>query len=97
MTKLSTKDVAKLARLARLSLTEKELELYAREFTALLAYVEQLQAADTEGLNPTYQVTGLTTVTRPDELIDYGTSQKDLLKNVPSVQEGHIKVKRMIV
>jgi len=96
MADLTRDDVLKLARLARLDLTDKEIELYSKELTDILHYVEQLQAVDVDGLKPTNQVTGLTNVMRKDEVVDYGYAPKELLKNVPQTQDDHIKVKRMI-
>jgi aspartyl-tRNA(Asn)/glutamyl-tRNA(Gln) amidotransferase subunit C len=85
-----------LARLARLELTDDEIEEYGRELSAILQYVEQLQSVDINGLEPTNQVTGLTNVTREDVVKDYGYNPKELLKNVPEVRDDQIKVKRMI-
>jgi aspartyl-tRNA(Asn)/glutamyl-tRNA(Gln) amidotransferase subunit C len=96
MAKLSREDVLKLARLARLDLTEDEIEEFRGELSEILQYVEQLQDVEVEGLKPTNQVTGLTNVTRPDEVRDYGYKPDDLLKNVPAVKDGQIKVKRML-
>ena len=96
MTTLTRDDVLKLARLARLSLTDEELASFEKELSEILQYVEQLQSVDVSDLKPTAQVTGLSNVTRKDEVIDYGYAPKELLKNVPEVQDGHIKVKRMI-
>lgn len=96
MANLTRDDVLKLARLARLELTEEEISTFSRELTTILEYVEQLQAVEVGGLNPTSQVTGLTNVMRKDELMDYGYAPQELLKNVPNVQDDHIKVKRMI-
>jgi aspartyl-tRNA(Asn)/glutamyl-tRNA(Gln) amidotransferase subunit C len=96
MADLTRDDVLKLARLSRLDLTDEEIEQYSKELTAILKYVEQLQAVDVTGLEPTNQVTGLTNVTRKDEVINYGYAPKELLKNVPEVLDDHIKVKRMI-
>ena len=96
MAKLTRDDVLKLARLARISLTEDEVEEYAEELSAILGYVEQLSSVDVSGLAPTNQVTGLTNVTREDEVKDYGYTPADLLKIVPNVQADQIKVKRMI-
>lgn len=96
MTKLTRDDVLKLARLARIDLTEEEITEFEAEFNEILQYVEQLQAVDVEGLQPTSQVTGLTNVTRDDEVQDYGYTPEDLLKNVPAVENNQIKVKRMI-
>ncbi len=96
MAKLSKDDVLKLARLARLHLSDEEIEQFQDEINAILAYVEQLQNVDVEGLEPTNQVTGLVNVTRPDEEIDYGATPEELLKNAPATEKGHIKVKRVI-
>lgn len=96
MAKLTREDVLKLAQLARLQLSEAEIEEYATELTEILQYVEQLQKVDVDGLKPTNQVTGLTNVTRPDEIRDYGYKPEDLLKNVPSTKDNQIKVKRML-
>jgi aspartyl-tRNA(Asn)/glutamyl-tRNA(Gln) amidotransferase subunit C len=96
MAKLSREDILKLARLARLELTEAEIGEYADELSEILQYVEQLQGVDVTGLSPTNQVTGLENVTRPDEIINYGYKAADLLKNLPDQEDGHIKVKRMI-
>lgn len=96
MAKLTPQDVLKLAKLARIQITEEELQKYSDELSAILEYVEQLSQVDTKGLKPTYQVTGLTDVMRPDELVDYGTTTAELLKNVPQTEKSYIKVKRMI-
>lgn len=96
MADLTREDILKLARLARLDLTDEEIERFPKELTAILHYVEQLQDADVTGLEPTNQVTGLTNVSRKDEVIDYGYAPKELLKNVPNVLDDQIKVKRMI-
>jgi aspartyl-tRNA(Asn)/glutamyl-tRNA(Gln) amidotransferase subunit C len=96
MAKLTRDDVLKLARLARLDLNDDEVAEYAGELSAILQYVEQLRAVDVTELKPTNQVTGLTNVTRPDVVKDYGYRAAELLKNVPVVADGQIKVKRMI-
>lgn len=96
MAKLTREDVLKLAQLARLELSEEEIEQYRAELSEILQYVEQLQSVDVKGLQPTNQVTGLTNVTRPDEVRDYGYSAAELLKNVPAVKDNQIKVKRML-
>jgi aspartyl-tRNA(Asn)/glutamyl-tRNA(Gln) amidotransferase subunit C len=96
MAKLTREDVLKLAQLARLDLTDEEVEEYSAELSEILQYVEKLGEADVKGLEPTNQVTGLTNVTRVDEIRDYGYKPEDLLKNLPEVKDNQIKVKRMI-
>jgi len=86
-----------VARLAKIAITDDEAAKLTKELDAILGYVQQLDAVDTQGLQPTYQVTGLTNVTRKDDLIDYGTTQKDLLKNVPRTHEGgYIEVPKVL-
>lgn len=96
MAKLTRDDVLKLARLSRLKLSKEEIERFQSEISDILGYVEMLGRVDTENLKPTYQVTGLTNVTRPDEIVDYGVTPAELLKNVPDKEDNYIKVKRMI-
>lgn len=96
MAQLKRDDILKLAHLARLQLSEEEITEYAEELSAILQYVEQLQNVDVDGLAPTNQVTGLTNVMRDDEILDYGYDPHDLLKNVPTVKDNLIKVKRII-
>ncbi len=96
MAKLNRNDILKLAKLARLELSEGEIEQFRSEISEILGYVEQLQSVDSAKLEPTYQVTGLKNVTRPDKPVNYGTNQKDLLKNVPALDGNYIKVKRVL-
>ena len=96
MSKISEQDIRKLASLSKLELSEQEVTQYQKELNDIVAYIEQLSSANVDGLQSTSQVTGLKNVTRPDELIDYGVTPKELLKNAPKQQDGLFKVKRMI-
>ena len=96
MADLTRDDVLKLARLARLTITDEEIERYRAELSEILRYVEQLQEVDVAGLAPTTQVTGLKNVMREDTVADYATTPDDLLRIVPATQDRYIKVKRMI-
>lgn len=96
MGKISNDEVLKLAKLSKIALTDQEVEKYAKEFGVLLDYIEQLQAIDTNGLEPTDQVTGLVNVMRSDKE-SHTQSQDDLLKNLPDRQENLIKVRRVLL
>lgn len=96
MSKLSKQDILKLASLSRLTLTDEEIDQFGNEISAILGYVEQLQQIDLDGLEPTTQVSGLKDVTRPDEVVDYGPDQAELLKNAPATEDGQFKVPRML-
>jgi len=96
MSKLTRDDVLKLATLSRLKLTDQEVAKFQVELSEILAYVELLDKVDTKGLEPTYQLTGLKNVMRPDKKIKYQASPARLLKRAPAIQDGQYKVKRVI-
>jgi aspartyl-tRNA(Asn)/glutamyl-tRNA(Gln) amidotransferase subunit C len=96
MSKLTREDILKLARLARLDVSEEELEEYSNELSTILAYVEQLNNVDIDGLEPTLQITGLTNVTRKDEIKNYGYEAATLRENLPAEEDDQIKVHRMV-
>ena len=95
MARLSREDILKLARLSKLELTDEQVEKFRGEIESIVGYVEQLQSVDVTGLKPTNQVTGLTNVTRKDEIEEYA-GREELLKNLPASQNGQIKVNRII-
>jgi len=96
MVKISQEEILKLANLAQLKLSKEELTEFSSELSTILDYVSQLDKVDVEGLEPTYQVTGLKNVTRDDVKIDYEVDKDLLMSNLPDSQDGQIKVKRMI-
>ena len=96
MAKITSEDVLKLARLSKLTLTESELIEFTAEISQIMHYIDQLSEVDVTGLQPTAQVTGLTNVTREDEILDYKIANEDLLKNLPARQDNYIKVKRIL-
>lgn len=93
--KLSKKEVEYIAYLARLGITEAEKEKYAKQLSAILDYVEQLNELDTEEVEPIAHIAGLENVTRKDE-IKNKPDRENLLKNVPDQKDGFIKVKSIL-
>lgn len=96
MSHLTKEEVLKLARLARLRLSEAEVAKYTHELEEILGYIEQLSKVDTNGLEPTNQVTGLHNVFRPDEVVEYQARPEKLLALQPNRKDDYIQVKRMI-
>jgi len=94
---ITNDDVKKLAKLSALHVDDSEVAHLQQELNHILEYVEQLEQVDTEDVEPTYQVIGgMTTVTRSDEVIDYGVSRDEMLKNAPKQRDGQIEVPRVI-
>lgn len=63
---LSNEEIQHIAKLARLGLKDGEAEKFLQQLNDILGYVEQLKEVDTEGVEPTSQVTGLENVSRTD-------------------------------
>lgn len=61
-------DAARIAHLARLSITDDELQLFSRQLAGILDYVEQLRQVDTAGVPPTSHPLALTAPLRNDDV-----------------------------
>ena len=96
MSSLSQEDVKRIAELARLELTNDELDLFTRQLGDILTYVEQIRSLDTTGVAPTSQV-----LNRPidrDDVPDATLSRPELLGNAPdsALEAGLFKVPRVM-
>lgn len=97
MSKLSDDDVRYVARLSKFDLTEQQHKKFKHELESILGYIDKLQEADVDGVEPTAQVTGLTNVMREDLVTSSQISQAELLKNAPSIDDdNHIQVKKVL-
>ncbi len=94
---VTSDDVKKIGKLANLKLQEVEVNLFAEQFTKTLEVVNRLNDIDTNGVQATYQVNGLSNVTRPDE-IDQSRilSQESALSQANNVHNGYFVVDRLI-
>jgi aspartyl-tRNA(Asn)/glutamyl-tRNA(Gln) amidotransferase subunit C len=95
--RLTRADVDRIATLARLELSETEKDLFVEQLSHVLAYAEQIQRLDTEGVPPTSQVLSRMPADRPDEPRS-GLANEDALANAPdpSPQTGLFRVPRVI-
>ncbi len=96
MSAITIDDVKRLAALSALMVSDDEAESLRSQLQDILGYVEQLDEVDTAGVEPTYQVTGLENVTRPDVVGQSNIDRDNLLKNAPATHDGHIKVKKVL-
>ncbi len=89
---LSEEQVKHIAKLAKLDLNEGEVKKFAGQLSSILEYIDILNEVDTEGTEPTSQVTGLTNVTEGDDEVNCPHS-KELLdcSDLPKVR-GQIRV-----
>ena len=96
MTHISSDDVRHLAQLSNMQLSNQETVELQADLEAIVTYIEQLSELDTSSVEPTYQVTGLKNVSRPDEVNDYGVSHDTLVALASERQSGQIKVPKVL-
>ena len=96
MTQISRDAVIKLAQLSSLQLADDEIDNLVADLGNIIKYVEQLDELDTEGVEPTYQVTGLENVTREDTVMDSGIEREELLALAPEQADNQIKVPKVL-
>jgi aspartyl-tRNA(Asn)/glutamyl-tRNA(Gln) amidotransferase subunit C len=93
--KLTTTEVKNIAKLARLELSDKEVEKFTTQLSDILNYVDQLQEVDTKSVEPMAQVTGLKNMTREDK-VDQCEIQEDLVACAPENDGRLVKVKNVL-
>jgi aspartyl-tRNA(Asn)/glutamyl-tRNA(Gln) amidotransferase subunit C len=95
VSQISRDDVAHLARLARLTLTDGELDSFAGQLDAILAHVGAIQAVDVTGVEATDNPLKDVNVTRPDVVAPCLT-QDEALAEAPKAVDGRFAVPRIL-
>jgi len=88
---LTRKEVEHIADLARLDLTDDELERYRSQLISILEHVDRLKELDTTDIPPTSSVLPDRSVLRQDEP-EPGLTKEKLLRNAPDVVDGQFRV-----
>ncbi len=81
--------------LARIELNETEKALFAAQLSSILDSFAVLDELDTEDVEPTYHVLGITDVVREDDP-KAALSQSEVLRNAAKTEEGYIKSPRIV-
>ncbi|OGI25434.1 MAG: hypothetical protein A3J76_04075 [Candidatus Moranbacteria bacterium RBG_13_45_13] len=91
---LSKSEVQKIASLARIEITDEEAEKYSKELSDILGFVDKLNEADTESVEPIAHITGAKNITRQDKVVEAIIETKeDIIKNFPERKDRFDKVK----
>ncbi len=90
--KLSNEQVKKVAQLANLPISEEDESKFANQLSAILDYIDQLNQVNTDGVEPTFNVTGLENVLQADE-VKPSLSQKDAISNGSETKDGYFVTK----
>jgi aspartyl-tRNA(Asn)/glutamyl-tRNA(Gln) amidotransferase subunit C len=92
---IDRKDVEHVARLARLALTEAELERMRGQLAAILQYIEKLKAVDVTGVEPTSHAVPLVNVMREDDVVP-PFEREAMMGNAPERSGEFFRVPRII-
>ena len=87
--------VLKVAKLARLKISEDKIPLYTKELTRIVDLLEELHEVDTKNVEPLVNVNEHTQRLRKDE-VDDGNCAESVLKNAPKEKFGYFTVPKVI-
>ena len=93
--RISSEDVAHVARLARLSLTAEELDRFTAQLGAVLEHARDVEALDTAGVPPTAHPLPLENVFREDEPAPC-LDRAEVLAQAPAVEDDRFRVPRIL-
>lgn len=92
---LAREDVEKIAQLARLAVSEQDIPAYARDLSNILDLVEQMNAVDTDAVEPQAHSFEVPQRLREDKVTE--TDQHELFQSIaPSVEDDHYLVPKVI-
>ncbi|MCL4364066.1 Asp-tRNA(Asn)/Glu-tRNA(Gln) amidotransferase subunit GatC [Patescibacteria group bacterium] len=94
---LTSEDIIHIAKLGNLTLNDKEVEMFKKQLSSVIDYIDKLQEVDTKKIEPSSQITGLTDVFREDKVNEERTLPQDkALANTKSKANGLFKVKAIL-
>ena len=93
--KLSREEVLHIARLARLGVTDEDVERLSEQLSNILENFAALREVDTENVPPTAQSVALQNVTR-DDTVEPSMLPEDVLANAPLQEQDHFKIKAVL-
>ena len=91
---ISKEEVKHVAKLARLELTDDEVEKYSKQLGDILKHVEQINEVDTQGVEPMPHAIPVYNVMRED-VVKYEETKEELLKNAPYEEDGFFRVPKI--
>lgn len=93
--RITRDDVVHVARLARLDLTESEIETFTAQLGDILDHAARVEALDTSGVEPTAHPLPLANVLRPDE-VGASLDRDAVLEQAPEAENGYFRVPRIL-
>jgi aspartyl-tRNA(Asn)/glutamyl-tRNA(Gln) amidotransferase subunit C len=88
-------DIARIAQLARIALTDEELAGYGEQLEHILEHAARVQALPTDGVEPTSHPLTMVNAFRPDEITDC-LDRDEVLAEAPEAEDGYFRVPRIL-
>ncbi|MEM9574364.1 MAG: Asp-tRNA(Asn)/Glu-tRNA(Gln) amidotransferase subunit GatC [Pseudomonadota bacterium] len=92
---VDTATVKRVAKLARIAVTDDEAQHLEGELNAILGFVEQLSEVDVAGVEPMVSVVAMDMKKRIDEVTD-GNKAEDIVANAPATDENFFQVPKVV-
>jgi len=94
---LTREEILNIASLARVGLSEKEIEKYGHDLSEILDYFKKLDELDVSDVEPIGHITGMQNVFRADKSEDFGDlGKKSIMEIAPETKDGYFKVKSVL-
>ncbi len=93
--KLDTNTINKIAKLARIRLSDKEANEFLKDINSILDWVEQLNEVNTDNVEPLTNISSSALTKRKDEAQDMNSSD-EILQNSPDKLEGYFAVPKVV-
>jgi len=93
--KLSHEEVRHIAELAKLGITDEEVEQFSEQLSAILEYAEMINRLDTDAIPPTAQVIELRNIMRDDESRP-SLPAEEILANAPRREDDRFQVQAIL-
>ena len=93
--KLDTNTINKIAKLARIKLSDEEAKDLLKDMNSILDWVEQLNEVNTDSIEPLANISSSTLPQRKDESKDINSSD-EILQNSPDKLEGYFAVPKVV-
>lgn len=91
---LSKEETEHIAKLARLGLSEQEIEKYQKDLSSILGYIDQLKEVDIANVKPFTHAVDISNVSRVDVAVKRSKEETDkLIKEMPDTKGRYLKVK----
>ena len=88
MTRITSDDVRKVAKLCRLEIPEDDIEKYSNQLEGILEYIAQLERIDTLNVPPTTRAVEVVNVFREDTIVSSSSDVRDKILDLAPKREG---------